>query len=1315
MESEERVSSLAAFVPDLMIEWLRRGVPLPWAEERCGTFLLSDVRAFTTHVEHVNARGVEAIEAFNAVMHRYMDLHVRTIRAHGGDIIDMAGDSFLCLWAGDGSDAQQVAAARSAATAALAIQAQLDGFEVTPGIPFEVRIGIATGRLDATLVGEPGSRCELLIGGPAINTVVTAERESPPGAVAADGETIRLLGPGSSILPLAGGLWVLRTLPEGAAGELSVSEPLDPVADDVVLAQAPRIARAVGGRVHHWQPEFRRLSIVLALLPELRSQPVTSMQAVVAALHRVVDRYDGDGWMSFDGKGSMFVAIFGAPFAAHENDAERAVAAGIEIAEAINAITPVSVGVATGRSLHGIFGNAQRRAVTIAGEVVNVASRLANSSDDRVLCDYQTATMASNRFSFAVMNPILVKGKHERVSVFRPIERITEEAPSGTLVRGRANEHARLQRLIEDTTGEHQAIVLIGEAGMGKSTLVAELVSSAEHRGRPILTARADSIDQSAPYAPWASVVRQVLALGRKDAAGLAIARARKLLEADHAPMAPLLGDVLGGTHDDEVTAGLSRDRRVAATAGVIAELCCVVADPYLLVVEDAHWYDASSLAVLEAIRRHPQRPRMIVTSRHRRPELDDLLEAESTETLELGVLDRGSVAEMIADRLGVSEVPDALSDFVFERTNGQPLFCDGLVRNMIEDGLVRVAGGRVKVGDLDETLVPSTLEGVVVTRFDRLPVDDQRCLKAAAVVGTVVDPRTVSACLGADQDRQLDRLVRSGMLRRNGPDLEFAHVISRDVVYALMAGAQRAELHRCVAAHLERNGSDNPRQVGHHWLHAGETDRAITFLTAAADAALHTGSFVDARSLYDQVDELRGTPDGPGDQRQDAVMRIRRATASFYLGDMQRAVTDLEAAVSVLDRSLPAADVPSSESLQSSATQDHSPLDVDDRRALLDAYQRLCQLNYLRGAPALDMHHGVTRALELAEQLADTNAEAWACAQLSAVCGMLGRTDQLEQYGRRAMALVESGQAEHVASDVWRTLGVAYSGLGQWDAALAALDHAAAQAQAGRQAGIWQTRAAIYLCAGDFTNAEPEWRRAAEAGEAIGNRVQVYWSRLDEIQTLIGRNRINDAGDALMALEAEFGEPADPLGRIEYHYTAALVHAAQGNHAAAAAYAAVVMQMVESVPPSGFHWVEFCSGVVEVHLAALTAGRTAGASPDPELVARIEDAVAVLNDLSMLFLHVAPRVDLSLGLLAANQGRIADARELLARARDQAQRAHLDFDDARSTVLFESLSDSPDASELDRAAAVFDRLGAARWLARVDLVRQGVRIAAPG
>ncbi len=1145
--SEESVPSLATFVPDLMIERLRQGVSLPWSEALSGTLLLSDIREFTTHVEMVNSHGAEGIETFNTMMRRYMDLHVRMIRGHGGDILDMAGDSFLCLWTSDGTEAQRVAAARSAAAAGLAIQSQLEDFEVSPGVPIAVRVGIASGLVDITVVGQSGSRCELLIAGQAIDGVAVAERESPPGAVAIDSETVRLLGPSGSVKPLAEGLWVLEGLAPGgcaarAPGEVDIEveveverEQFAAVEHDVVAAQAPRIARAVGGKVDDWHPEFRRLSIVLALMPGLRNQPLASVQKAVSMFHAIVDRYDGDGWVSFDGKGSMFVATFGAPFAAHENDAERAVIAAIEIAAAVNAITPTAVGVATGRSLHGISGNSQRRAVTIAGEVVNVAARLASSSDDRVLCDHETATMASGRFSFAVMNPILVKGKNERVSVFRPVELVDADASSATVLRGRTMEFAWLQRLIDDTTGEHRAIALIGEGGMGKSTLVAELVAHADPGGRPILMARADSIDQSAPYGPWANVVRQVLALGRNDGAGLAIARARELLDGGQAAMAPLLGDVLGGSHDDEVTGSLSRDRRVAATAGVIAELCCSVADPYLLVVEDAHWYDASSLAALEAVRRHPKCPRMIVTSRHRRAELAHLFEADTTETLELGALDRDSVSEMIADRLGVSEVPDALSDFVFERTNGQPFFCDGLVRNLIEDGFVRVAGGQAKVGTLDATRVPSTLEGVVVSRFDRLPIDEQLCLKAAAVVGRVVDPRMVSASLGADQDRHLERLVRSGMLRRSGPELEFSHVISRDVVYAMMAGAQRTELHRAVASYLELIGHNNPREVGYHWLNAGETDRAISSLTIAADSALHTGSFVDARTLYDQIGELRGTA---GDRKSGAMIQIRGAIASFYLGDMQRAVTDLEAAVSVLDDPSPAGDRRSSARSRTRSTPAASTLAIDDQRALLDAYQRLSQLNYLRGVPALDMHHTVTRALELAEQLGDTNAEAWACAQLSAVSGMLGRTKQLKQYSARAVALVEADKADHVVSDVWRTLAVAYSGLGQWDAALTALDRSAATAQVGRQAGIWQTRAAIYLCAGDFGNAEPEWRRAAAAGDAFGNRVQVCWSRLDEIQTLIGRDRIDEAAAAIGVARGGVRRTRRPVGshRVPLH-----------------------------------------------------------------------------------------------------------------------------------------------------------------------------------
>ncbi len=1312
--------ALASFVPDVLLERLAEGVTPPAAIQVTGTLLLSDIRGFTTHVEAASALGAVGIEAFNARLSEYMDLHIAEVRARGGDILDLAGDSFLCLWAAD--RATPADAARAAVDAAVAVQRRLVGFDIADGIPIEVRIGIASGPVDLFLVGPSDRRCELLTLGPTAVAVADAEQTCPSGAITADAATVRLLGDAARWAPLDGGLATLdelrdddREFAADDAAHCHVDLDLDL---DMVGRQTPRIARVLIGRLDDAPPEFRRLSIIHASTPDVEHD-VESAHALVSRFHETIERYDGDASVAVDGKGPMMIATFGAQFASHENDPERAILAAMELAAATEHTSELSIGVATGRALHGISGNERRRAITIAGEVVNVASRLAATADGRVVCDHGTAALAGNRAAFTVMNPIRVKGKVERVPVFRPIELLDPNFHEVVSVRGRESERDTIRSVLGDRSGP-RAIALVAEAGLGKSTLVADLAAEIRGRGEVVLTARADSIDHSAPYGAWTGVVRAVLGVDRSAPASLVVQRAAERLRGPEHEHVALLGDVLGtplDTSDDPAIVALSSDRRVAATAAVVARLCCGDDGPDLLVVEDTHWLDASSWTVLATIAAAADRPPLLCSGRDLTAELSQVVAATDATVVELAALDRAAVAALVADRLGASTVPDHLVDVIVAQAGGHPLFSDQLLKALIEDGIVRSTGRRVTVGRLDTQDVPSTIEAVVVGRFDRLPVDEQLCLKAAAAIGADIDLGTVSAAVGADQADALNRLARSGFVRRDGTAHAFHHAVSRDVVYSLMPHAQRVQLHRAIAEHLQATNAGAHR-IGHHFRLAGDVERAHPHLMAAGDEALRTGRFGDARDLYDQVEALGA--ETVDDTRQRAVVRTRRATAAFYQGDMTQALTDLEAAIALIDRPLPESDDDLAREDAELTSGRHQPVDRSERddRALLDAYQRISQLRYLRGAQPLELLVPAGRALAIAERLEDASAEAWARSQLSAVSGMLARPEQFDEHARRAVELVRSGRADSVATDVWRTLAVGHAGAARFSDALEALVEAEATASEsgpGRTAGILQTRAAIHLCAGDYIGAEPAWSAAAAVGAAIGNDTQVRWSRLDEIQTAIGRDHVDTAAELLAAFDADGGEPSDPLGRIEYHFTTALVRSAEGDDVAACRSAAIVVDMVAAVPPSGFHWVEFCSGAVEVYLAALTRRVAAGHTASPELLDDIDQGTTLLADLSRSFRHVASRVTLTRGLVELHAGgrREAGVRSLR-QACDEALALDLRFDAARATALAEWYGGDPDHERLRAVEAVFAELGADRWRHRVERLLAGGALVDP-
>ncbi len=1306
MIDDTREQDLASFVSDHVLAQLSVGLSEPSTSTVRGTLLLSDISGFTSRVEAVSAEGLGAVEAMNSGLADYTNRHITIVREHGGDVLDIAGDSFLCLWRSDGSNrAADQRAAGAAARAGLAIQRAIEGIELEHGHAVRTRIGLASGDIELSVVGGLAGRWELMIRGAACETVAGAERDCPVGAVAVDVATVGHLGAASQFGPLTADLRQLirldPNLPSNPPTEPTVLPP-----SEAIAGQAPRIARTLAGQTRgHWAMEFRRITVMFCNLPGLDSLDIGALHEIVSAFQEIIAKFDGDSSVVFDGKGASFVATFGAPPAAHEDDPERAIAAALGFVRAAKASAAISVGVATGRVLHGVAGNEMRRSVTIAGDVVNVASRLAGSARDQVVCDQLTASRASARYSFTVLNPISVKGRSERVPVFMPTGRANEADLRLPTVRGRERESELIVQPIDVSRSDHHTSVVLGEAGIGKSALASSFSQHARGLGLAVLVARADPIDRSAPYGAWVAVVRSILGMDRDAGAAIAVQLAESKLPNELAEQAPLLADLFGAPTDNEHTVGLSRDQRSRATAKVIAELVELHADRSVLIVEDAHWFDSVSWVVLHAILdRTPTLP-MLITSRHTNPDLDRIVGDPTCALVELLPLGRQPMLAMLGDRLGVDSVPDALTDFVFERTNGNPFFCDELVKNLLEQGTVTVSRDRVIVGNLAASEVPSTVEGVVVSRFDRLDPDEQRCLKAAAVVGQFVDADVVEFCLGSEMAGPLlDQLVANGMLIIGEEGLQFRHVIARDVVVGLMTQAQRGELHRAAAIRLEQRLPVSARAVGNHWLSAGEPERAAAHFESAAADALRSGGFAEARSLYDQLTNIATI-----DAARVAAIRLDRAVACYYLGLVGEVRSDIEAAIAVLDRPLPTDDDGRRHETRRRlfgryATQLRrvEPHQREIQESLLSGYQRLTQVMYLVGAPPLELQVVALRALRLAERVGSADMVATSCGLLAGISGMLADRKQLERYSARATGLVASGRVDRVASEVWRFLCAAHAGQGEWDAAIAASDRA--EAARGddvnrRDAGLWQLRASIHLCAGDFASADRCWRRAADIAKQTNNRRQAYLSRLDHVHVLVGQDRLDDADFLLIALNNEYGTPEDPLHRIKLHYSLALVCSARRQHSKAIAAAETVIEMVEAVPPSGFHWVEFCSGVVEVYLTALFATDRANSSEWSAIADRTNHSIELLDQLSKSFPHVVPRVLSARGLMAAVEGQPLLARQSLVEARVAAERANLRYDAARISALLVMLRVESAGDQLTRARQLFQDLGAERWL----------------
>ena len=1341
-ELPPRASTYASsFVSSLLGARLASGGSLLEAESSTvhAALLLTDIEGWTSRVERLCSAGPEGLDELARSLNSYVVELTEIVYGHGGDILTAAGDAFLCCWVADGPSGLDAATAR-AAQAALAFQAAAER-RASPGAErLQTRIGISTGELDVAFVGGVNGRWELLPVGAPVDEVAAAERGAPGGGIAmARSAWERVAGIAQGVaLDEERGLVRLTALRARHRRRRTTSRDLDIGAEAIApFVPAPlRGWRASAGT--EWLAELRHVTVVMArLLDSDRGKPlgIERSQLAVRTFQETIARFEGASKPLMDSKGLALSGVFGLPPRAHEDDPQRALRAGTALRARFEELElPCSVGVASGRAFCGLFGNDVRREYTLHGDVINLATRLAFAGQGEVLCDEVTARSLPERFRFEALDPIAVKGRAEPVPIRRFVEMGARAAPRHSTLVNREEERAllaeHLRVLAED--GERGAIVIEGDAGIGKSALVAEAGRLAETAGMHVLTAAADAVERTTGYYAWRPVFAEVIGLDG-DAPDPATLERLVLERIGGAPeierLTPLLSSVLAvPIPDNETTAAMSGDVRADNTTLLLTRLLSrlTTTAPVLLVVEDAHWLDSNSWSLLHEVVRSVPRLLALVTARPAAAgseEYQALVAMSSAAPLRLSSLAPKHTAALVCQRLGADEIPPELSRFVEDRVAGHPFFCEALVKTMQEEGIVRVQDGATVVGDLEGLEMPSTVEGAVLSLVDRLTPQQQLSFRVASVVGRTFSARAVADVHPVSSERSsvpddLRALADLDLLVPEHDQAEatysFRHEITREVAYGLLTESQRRPLHRAVAEWYERTF---PREelerhhalLAHHWAQAEDTAKAIDYLERAGRQALRGGAFREAVHFYAQLLEQG---DAMPDERR-ALWEKGEATAHYFLGDFERSRVLLERAVARLDREIPKGGAAMARGLLGTGVLQVAHLAIPGRyrdrrrgeKAVLDeavdCYKTLVQISYLNGESPAELVYLQFAGLNLGDEAGSSPHLARALANAAAVASLANLRALADRYAERAVRMAdEEGQSEALAY-VWNLHALIEAQRGRWRRGIAASDRALELfgeiGDYNLEAELWQTRSALHICAGDFRRAEACWTRTRELADRNSNPQLECWSLLDEVQTHVGRAATEPAAKALAAALAIETAASDGGTLIEKHYATAGTRLLEGRREEALVAADAVIDMITAQAPTGFHWADFAAGAVDVYLDML---EEAGLGDRRELRGRAERGCKVLRRLAWRFHGVRPRRWLLIGRLEWERGRRDRAVRAWHKAESVALAMEMDYDVARARLELARHEGGADReSLLADATGTFQRLGAERHL----------------
>jgi class 3 adenylate cyclase/tetratricopeptide (TPR) repeat protein len=843
MDAAER---LRPFIAGLVIDWLRE---TPSERHRVvdGTLAFVDISGFTRLTERLAGKGKIGAEEMSNLLDVTFAALLGVAYDYGAWLVKWGGDAVLLLFEGE----QHAERACTAAHAMRRSLRQVGRLKTSVGeVTLRMSIGIHSGEFDFYLVGS--LHRELVITGPGPTQTADMEAAASAGEIVVSRSTAAHLRARTLGDPRGDGLLLARS--PGIAPNLQVrTRSLDGVDLESCLPEITRshlLAGSTDGEHRLATIGFIEFSGVAELAAHGGPEAVAdAVDFIMRSCQESAQRHHVTFWETDIGAdGGKVMLVSGAPRSAGQ-DEDRMLAVVRDVIDAGGELA-LRAGINSGRVYAGEFGPPFRRTYSVKGDAVNLAARLmAKAGYGEIYASDTVVAHARTKYATDRLEPLVVKGKSRPVQAQRVREPLGADVATTRVDLPFAGREAELSTLLDalakSRQGSGQVWELSGEAGIGKSRLVAELVARAQ--ATTVVTLACDQYHSATPYAPFRRMMRRLIGIAENAdpiTAGDALIEIVALAAPSLLPWTPLVAAIVDAQvpltpESDAVEAKFRKVYQEEQTARLLASL---VPSTLLLVVEDLHLMDDASVDLLRHLGTLANdRPWLIVMTSRSHEAFDGF----GTHRLELEALPDEVVDVVIKLATDEFPLPPHELAMVSRRSGGNPLFVQELLEATRRDGNV--------------SALPDSIEGLMAVQIDRLQPHQRRILRIAAVLGARVDRQVLNELLRLE-DIEIDSVqsVLTEFLEPDGDSLRFRHTLARDAAYEGLPFSRRQLLHGLAGQVIEQLAGgqrDNAADLlSLHFMQARNFERAWRYARIAGDRARDIHAPVAAAEFYERA-----------------------------------------------------------------------------------------------------------------------------------------------------------------------------------------------------------------------------------------------------------------------------------------------------------------------------------------------------------------------------------------------------------------------------------------------------------------------------